>query len=59
MGLYSYVCTNENKKKQSGELSTNSQIKDKENLSLPLVKNGGLQDKESHDMKKAAKDSLV
>ena len=35
------------------------QIKDKENLSLPLVKSGGLQDNETHDMKKASKDSLV
>ncbi|KAJ8423756.1 hypothetical protein Cgig2_008770 [Carnegiea gigantea] len=26
MGLHSYVCTNENKKKQSEELSTNSQV---------------------------------
>lgn len=60
MGLYSYFCTNESKKKiPVGELSTASQIKDKESLPLSTVKNVGLQDNEGHEKVKGAKDSLV
>ncbi|KAK3023118.1 hypothetical protein RJ639_042707 [Escallonia herrerae] len=60
MGLYSYFCTHENKKKQLGDLSPGSQIKDK-NSSTPLlgVKNMGHQEKESHEVKKSTKGSLV
>ncbi|XP_021745126.1 UDP-xylose transporter 1-like [Chenopodium quinoa] len=60
MGLYSYFCTNESKKKVPvGDLSTASQIKDKENLPLSTMKNVGVQDNEGHEKVKAAKDSLV
>nr|XP_043634561.1 UDP-xylose transporter 1 [Erigeron canadensis] len=56
MGLYSYFCTYENKKKQMVDLSPNSQIKDKDS-NTPLL---GHQDKENHfEVKKATKDSLV
>ncbi|KAH8510107.1 hypothetical protein H0E87_007872 [Populus deltoides] len=55
MGLYSYFCVQENKKKQSVDLSLASQMKDKD--STPIL---GMQDKEiSHDAKKSTKDSLV
>ncbi|XP_076939442.1 UDP-xylose transporter 1-like [Bidens hawaiensis] len=54
MGLYSYFCTHENKKKQIIDLSQGSQIKD---TNTPLL---GHQDKENHfEVKKATKDSLV
>lgn len=59
MGLYSYFCTHENKKKQLGDLSTVSQIKDRETAPLLAGKNMGYEDKESHEVKKATKDSLV
>lgn len=59
MGLYSYFCTHENKKKQLGDLSTVSQIKDRETAPLLVGKNMGYEDKESHEVKKATKDSLV
>ncbi|XP_021864880.2 UDP-xylose transporter 1 [Spinacia oleracea] len=60
MGLYSYFCTNETKKKiPIGDLSTASQIKDQEILPLSSVKNMGIQDNENHEKIKAAKDSLV
>lgn len=59
MGLYSYFCTRENKKKQLGDLSTVSQIKDRETAPLLAGKNMGYEDKESHEVKKATKDSLV
>ncbi|KAK1409927.1 hypothetical protein QVD17_36457 [Tagetes erecta] len=57
MGLYSYFCTHENKKKQIMiDLSPTSQVKDKD-TNTPLL---GHQDKENHfEVKKAAKDSLV
>ncbi|KAK4286440.1 hypothetical protein QN277_002996 [Acacia crassicarpa] len=60
MGLYSYFCTQENKKKQSGDLSIASQVKDRDHSS-PLLggKNTGHQDKESPEVKKPNKDSLV
>ncbi|CAO2812985.1 unnamed protein product [Amaranthus hypochondriacus] len=59
MGLYSYFCTNDTKNKP-GELSTPSQIKDKdESLPLSSGKNLGLQDIEGHEKIKAAKNSLV
>ncbi|KAL6341286.1 hypothetical protein AAG906_032404 [Vitis piasezkii] len=59
MGLYSYFCTHENKKKQLGDLSTVTQIKDRETAPLLAGKNMGYEDKESHEVKKATKDSLV
>ncbi|MFS8011770.1 putative sugar phosphate transporter domain-containing protein [Helianthus anomalus] len=56
MGLYSYFCTHENKKKQIVDLSPGSQIKDKDS-NTPLL---GHQEKENHfEAKKATKDSLV
>ncbi|KAF4369126.1 hypothetical protein G4B88_020904 [Cannabis sativa] len=62
MGLYSYFCTQENKKKQSGDtISLPSQIKDKDGSPLLLggIKNMVHQEKDSHEVKKSAKDSLV
>ncbi|KAJ8768695.1 hypothetical protein K2173_023599 [Erythroxylum novogranatense] len=54
MGLYSYFCTQEHKKKQSVDLSLGSQLKDKD--STPLL---AMQDKEGHETKKSTKDSVV
>ncbi|XP_058094500.1 UDP-xylose transporter 1-like isoform X2 [Magnolia sinica] len=58
MGLYSYFCTHENKKKQSNELPLASQIKDKE--SAPLM---GHHEKENQEVKKSngvtTKESLL
>ncbi|KAJ9178110.1 hypothetical protein P3X46_010022 [Hevea brasiliensis] len=48
MGLYSYFCTQENKKKQSVDLSLGTQMKEKD--STPLI---AMQDKESHEAKKS------
>ncbi|KAF6167843.1 hypothetical protein GIB67_027621 [Kingdonia uniflora] len=63
MGLYSYFCTHENKKKQSGDLSPSSLIKDKETTPLLSVKNVIHQDKDSFEVMKSNgftnKDSLV
>ncbi|KAL2938391.1 UDP-xylose transporter 1 [Bienertia sinuspersici] len=61
MGLYSYFCTNETKKKipTGAELSTPPQMKDKENLPVSTVKNVGDQDNEGYEKVKASKDSLV
>ncbi|XAR59981.1 hypothetical protein NMG60_11033184 [Bertholletia excelsa] len=56
MVLYSYFCTNENKKKQIVDLSAVSQVKEKESAGL-LNKVG--QEKEGIEVKKSAKDSLV
>ncbi|KAI4368766.1 hypothetical protein MLD38_017283 [Melastoma candidum] len=60
MGLYSYFCVQENKKKQLVDLS--SQVKEKEDA-FPLLAvksmNTGLQDKDSQDVKKSDKDSAV
>ncbi|KAK9221610.1 hypothetical protein WN944_010037 [Citrus x changshan-huyou] len=56
MGLYSYFCTLENKKKQSGDLSLSSQMKDHKETAALLARH---QDKEGHEVKKAAKDSIV
>ncbi|KAK4772226.1 hypothetical protein SAY86_014001 [Trapa natans] len=60
MGLYSYFCTQENKKKQQPIDLSISQIKDKE-ATLPLGgKNMGNQDKESQqDNKKLNRDPIV
>ncbi|KAK1261123.1 hypothetical protein QJS04_geneDACA002422 [Acorus gramineus] len=64
MGLYSYFCTNENKKKLSIEPLPISQIKDKES-SAPLLATINVvhQDREGQDMKKpnglSVKDSLA
>ncbi|KAK4850912.1 hypothetical protein QYF36_010922 [Acer negundo] len=52
MGLYSYFCIQENKKKQSADLV--SQMKDKDTTALL-----GHQEKEGLEAKKATKDSLV
>ncbi|XP_042475500.1 UDP-xylose transporter 1-like [Macadamia integrifolia] len=59
MGLYSYFCTHESKKKQIIDLSTVSQIKDKETTPLLASKNMGLEDKEGLEVRKSTKDSLV
>ncbi|KAJ4970569.1 hypothetical protein NE237_003668 [Protea cynaroides] len=59
MFLYSYFCNHENKKKNVGDLSMASQIKDKETTPLLATKNNGLEDKEAHEVRKSAKDSLV
>ncbi|KAK4717928.1 hypothetical protein R3W88_016266 [Solanum pinnatisectum] len=59
MGLYSYFCTHETKKKQPGDHSSNLQVKEKD-TSTPLL--GGkddYQDKENHESKKLSKDLLV
>ncbi|KAF5199019.1 Udp-xylose transporter [Thalictrum thalictroides] len=60
MGLYSYFCTHENKKKQNSDLLTSSQIKERETTPLLLVHH---QDKDNHEVKKSNgiinKDSLV
>ncbi|KAF3955963.1 hypothetical protein CMV_018882 [Castanea mollissima] len=54
MGLYSFFCTQESKKKQSPDLSLVSQVKDKDTTQLL-----GHPDKESHEAKKSTKDSVV
>ncbi|KAK7268613.1 hypothetical protein RIF29_21315 [Crotalaria pallida] len=59
MGLYSYFCTQENKKKQSVDPTLGSQVKDKDNAPLLARKNNANQEKESHDLKKLNKESLV
>ncbi|KAK9168793.1 hypothetical protein Syun_000933 [Stephania yunnanensis] len=64
MGLYSYFCTHENKKKQLSDLLPQSaQIKEKETTPLLGAKIMGLQDKDSHEVKKSNglmnKDSIV
>ncbi|XP_043703746.1 UDP-xylose transporter 1-like [Telopea speciosissima] len=59
MGLYSYFCTIENKKKQVPDPLTVSQIKEKENIPLLATKNMGAEDKEAQEVGKSAKDSLV
>ncbi|OIV99328.1 hypothetical protein TanjilG_17138 [Lupinus angustifolius] len=59
MGLYSYFCTNENKKKHSIDLTLASQVKDKDNSPFLAGKNMGNQEKESHEPKKLSKESLV
>ncbi|KAH7542644.1 hypothetical protein FEM48_Zijuj02G0096000 [Ziziphus jujuba var. spinosa] len=56
MGLYSYFCTQENKKKQTVDLSMGSQIKDKDGGQLLNMVH---QDKDNHEVKKSAKDSVV
>ncbi|KAH9660725.1 UDP-xylose transporter 1 [Citrus sinensis] len=56
MGLYSYFCAQENKKKQSGDLSLSSQMKDHKETAALLAHH---QEKEGHEVKKAAKDSIV
>ncbi|KAF8403071.1 hypothetical protein HHK36_011165 [Tetracentron sinense] len=53
MGLYSYFCTHESKKKHADTLSP---IKDKETTPLLAGKGMGHQDKESHEVKKSIKD---
>ncbi|KAI6685802.1 hypothetical protein NL676_031715 [Syzygium grande] len=59
MGLYSFFCTQDNKKKQSTDLSI-SQIKEKDTEPLLDGKGGlGYQDKESQDAKKSSRDSFV
>ncbi|XP_074285005.1 UDP-xylose transporter 1 [Silene latifolia] len=59
MGFYSYFCSNESKKKNSMDLSTGSQIKDKESLPLTSTKIADFQDNEAHEMKKGPKDSFL
>ncbi|GMY10326.1 UDP-xylose transporter 1 isoform X1 [Fagus crenata] len=59
MGLYSFFCTQETKKKQPADLSLASQIKDKDTTPLLAGKNMGHPDKENHEAKKSTKDSVV
>lgn len=60
MGLYSYFCTQENKKKLVVDPPLSSQVKDKD-INSPLLngKNMDDQEKESHESKKTNKDSIV
>ncbi|XVF46321.1 hypothetical protein PTKIN_Ptkin03bG0018300 [Pterospermum kingtungense] len=55
MGLYSYFCTQENKKKQADHPLGSSQIKDKDDAATPFL---GI-DKEGHEVKNPNKNSLV
>lgn len=61
MGLYSYFCTRENKKKQDNEHIQASQIKETTPLLAPI--SAALHDKEVHEVKKingaVSKDSVV
>nr|GMD64538.1 UDP-xylose transporter 1 [Ipomoea batatas]GMD69461.1 UDP-xylose transporter 1 [Ipomoea batatas] len=58
MGLYSYFCTHESKRKQVADISSMSQVKDKDDTAPLLAgKNMGHQDKDNHEGNK--KDSLV
>lgn len=57
MGLYSYFCTQENKKKQLVDPPLSSQVKDKDNSPLLNGKNMDNKEKENHE--KLSKDSLV
>ncbi|KAG2670425.1 hypothetical protein I3843_14G084100 [Carya illinoinensis] len=59
MGLYSYFCTQESKKKQLADASMVSQIKDKDTTPLLSAKSMGHQDKESQETKISTKDSAV
>ncbi|GMG98806.1 hypothetical protein Nepgr_000646 [Nepenthes gracilis] len=58
MALYSYFCTHDNKRRQLA-LDLSSQGREKESSPLLPGKNTGHQDKENHDIKKSAKDSVV
>ncbi|KAG5599050.1 hypothetical protein H5410_030420 [Solanum commersonii] len=59
MRLYSYFCTHETKKKQPGDHSSISQVKEKDTSTPLLGGKDGYQDKENHESKKLSKDSLV
>ncbi|KAG2673965.1 hypothetical protein I3760_13G113800 [Carya illinoinensis] len=59
MGLYSYFCTQESKKKQSSDAALVSQIKDKDTTPLLSGKGMGHLDKETQEAKKSSKDSVV
>ncbi|KAG4961252.1 hypothetical protein JHK87_037885 [Glycine soja] len=60
MGLYSYFCTEDNKKKQlAGDLPLASQVKDKDSLPLLAGKNVGNQNEENHETNKLSKDSVI
>ncbi|KAF5470712.1 hypothetical protein F2P56_011209 [Juglans regia] len=59
MGLYSYFCTQESKKKQLADASMVSQIRDKDTTPLLSGKSMGHQDKESQETKISTKDSAV
>ncbi|KEH30028.1 putative sugar phosphate transporter domain-containing protein [Medicago truncatula] len=60
MGLYSYFCTQENKKKLVVDPPLSSQVKDKD-INSPLLNGKNMDDheKESHESKKSSKDSIV
>ncbi|KAK7324934.1 hypothetical protein VNO77_28890 [Canavalia gladiata] len=60
MGLYSYFCTEENKKKQlASDLPLASQVKDKDSSALLAGKNTGNQNEENNEPKKLSKDSVI
>uniref|UniRef100_A0A3Q7GQK1 Uncharacterized protein n=1 Tax=Solanum lycopersicum TaxID=4081 RepID=A0A3Q7GQK1_SOLLC len=59
MGLYSYFCRPETKKKHHGDHSSISQVKEKDTSTPLLGGKDGHQDKEDHESKKLSKDSLV
>ncbi|XP_019457289.1 PREDICTED: uncharacterized membrane protein At1g06890-like isoform X1 [Lupinus angustifolius] len=55
MGLYSYFCAEENKKKHSGDLPLSSQVKEKDSSALLA----GNQDEENHEPRKSSKESNI
>ncbi|XP_009804491.1 UDP-xylose transporter 1-like isoform X1 [Nicotiana tabacum] len=59
MGLYSYFCTHETKRKHPGDHSSIPQVKEKDIATPLLAGKDGYQDKENHEPKKLSKDSLV
>ncbi|KAL9322761.1 hypothetical protein ACSQ67_010814 [Phaseolus vulgaris] len=60
MGLYSYFCTEDNKKKQlASDLPLASQVKDKDSAAILAGKNVGNQKEENDEVKKLSKDSVI
>ncbi|WVZ01226.1 hypothetical protein V8G54_027295 [Vigna mungo] len=60
MGLYSYFCTEDNKKKQlASDLPLSSQVKDKDSAAVLAGKNVGNQKEENDEVKKLSKDSVI
>ncbi|PHT78683.1 hypothetical protein T459_16735 [Capsicum annuum] len=59
MGLYSFFCTHETKRKQLGDHSSTPQVREKDSSTPLLAGKDGYQDKENHESKKLSKISLV